>query len=394
MFYGQVLEERSKDVAADAYLRAFLGQTAIRTSGQGEAAMYPYRIHALRRVVALKPDVFPDLVRFAASEKCPVALRRAVLGVYAAEHDRIGKEHIDKIPATMPRDGLSPLSSWYVDGMLKGFDVVRTGKELPVIKSAEEDAIRGYAAVLLSYDRPELTKIAVAALKYKNIEPKLPDASVAVDSAGSEITPFHFMTRDTLLATAKRFKGGENSERVVDEYGKWTVKVWPAPDVTNVPKNAEEARKGFVAEHRLTETRPDRDVTGEVLRAFQADPSRETALRIVTDWPLYEPDVVARALKVLVADKEALDRVGNFVSSVATGSPSSGRAFDRAPNSCVLIQQRAEVLDAVFADLRAFEGGINDRNQRRSLELRVVQPLMKFLDEGPRTIAKCREAAK
>ena len=394
VFYGQMLEELSKDVAADAYLRAFVGQTAIRTSGQGEAAMYPYRIHALRRVVSLKPGAFPELLQFATSEKCPVALRRAVLCVYAADHGRIGEGHIDKVPAAMPRDGLSALSSWYVDGMLKGFDVVRTGKESSTIKSAEEEAVRGYVDVLLSYYRPELTKVAVAALKYKNIESKLATPAVAVDTADSEITPFHFMTRDTLLASAKRVKANENSERVADQYAKWAAKVWPAPDVTDVPNNAEEARKGFVAEHLAVETRPDRDSPGEALRAFQGEPKPENAARITRDWPWYEPDVLARAVKVLASEKDAVDKLGSFVSSVATGNPSVARGFDRPPNAALLVSQRAEVLEAVFADLQALEAGVSDPAKRRSLRQRVTQPILQFLDAGPRTVAKCREVAQ
>jgi hypothetical protein len=60
----------------------------------------------------------------------------------------------------------------------------------------------------------------LTALQYKRIRPEPPRADVALDSAGSEITPFHFMNREALFAVLKRLKAETGPEQVADKYAK------------------------------------------------------------------------------------------------------------------------------------------------------------------------------
>ena len=134
MIYAEALEQRSKVDAIEAYRNAFAGQTRIRYSLDGEPAMFRYQVYALRRLLLLKPEVFPELLQYAVSEECPGALRRAMLCLYAADHDQIGQDFVTEIPTKVPRDRFD--QSMYVEGMLDGFETVRTAKQSVNIKSA------------------------------------------------------------------------------------------------------------------------------------------------------------------------------------------------------------------------------------------------------------------
>ena len=395
LLYTAALEKRSKDAAVEAYKRAIFGQSAIRTSLQGDAAMYPYRIHALRRLLSISPDSFPELVEYAATDKCPGTIRLALLCVYAADHRRIGDRHVAVIPSAMPRTPYSAVMQEYLDGMLRAFEVIRTGKPATTIRSAGEDGTRGYAAVLLNYDdRPDLQRTAIATLAYKGLAKTKLRIDVVIDSEGSDLTPLHLMDRDRLMALLKQLNPNDDAEVTAAEFAKWEAATWPAPDDYGILKDGEQVRMGYVTEHGLqgAPRRPSR--LEERTVAFRDKPTVEAASALLSDWPLFPPDVLRVALKAVSNEKDAIDRVGSFVSSVALGSPSIERRFEHAPNSCVLLEQRADVLDAIFPDLQKYESGLTDAEQRRRFSLQVATPLLTFLKNGSAELQKIREASK
>lgn len=395
LLYTAALEQRSKAAAVAAYKRAVFGQSAVRTSLQGDAAMYPYRIHALRRLLSISPDSFPELVEYAATDKCPGTIRLALLCVYAADHDRIGARHVAVIPTALPKTPYSAVMQNYLEGMLKAFEVIRTGKPATTIRSAGDDGARGYAAVLLNYDdRPDLQRTAVATLAYKGLAKTKLRIDVVVDSEGSDLTPLHFMDRDRLMSLLKQLNPNDDAEVAAAEFAKWGATTWPAPDDYGILKDGEQARKSYVTEHRLqgAPRRPSR--LEERIVAFREQSTVEAASALLSDWPLYPPDVLREALKVVSTEKNAIDRVGSFVSSVAHGSPSIERKFEQAPNSCVLLEQRADVLDAIFLDLQKDESGVTDAELRKRFTLQTATPLLKFLENGSAELRKVREASK
>ena len=383
MMYAEALEHRSKADAAEAYRQAFLGQTSIRTSLEGDPAMYPFRVHALRRLLFLKPDVLPELIQYSTTDKCPGALRAALLCVYAAEHDRIGPQFVDRIPNTVPLDRFNP--SMYVDGMLKAFEMIRTGKESPAIKSGTPEMVHGYVAVLISYDQPELTKAALAALKYRSLRLETPRVNVGFGTSYSwEITPFHFMDRNSLIAAFKRMQPGADPVSVADGIANWAAKIWPEQHERALPKNVEQIRKLFVTQHRLLEFPSKQNSTVDFLKRFEADATVEDAGEIVSHWQLYEPHIVRKAAQVLMSDSDAINKVARLVSSMTKGTPSSGFG-------CALLQQQAELIEVLFADLQAFEVKVTDLAQRQRVQSHVVQPIMRFLDEGHNALAKAAQ---
>jgi len=393
ILYASALEERSKSDAINSFRLIFLGQTALHKSLAGEGDMYPYRIYSLRRLMKINPDWFLDLIKYASTENCPATLRRAILCEYAAGHDRIGNTYIEKIPTTMP----VKMKSRYVDGMLMAFDVVRTGKESNLIKSADVDTIHGYAYTLFCYDNPDLTKFAQSALKYKSIRQEPPVADVQImmfdHTSAKGISPFHLMNEDQLTKALKRLNPDLNPKTIAEGYETWAEKVWPHENIETAPLTIEEVRNRYIKKHRLLEFKSDEKANAGLAKGGDANLSIESARRIVFNWRSYEPEHIRRSLKLLMSDKDGFDGVLRLVESISKGGDTNAK-FGRESNPSIFLQYQAAVLEAIYPDLQSLEIETTDLQKQQRFKLKVVPSITKFIEEGTRTLAKIQEASR
>ncbi len=175
-----------------------------------------------------------------------------------------------------------------------------------------------------------------------------------------------------------------NAELVADEYKAWSAKVWPKNQELALPKTIEEARTRFVNRHRLLSSR-EHSVTINAIKDVKDILTVEDARQIASEWPLYEPAIIRRPLQVVMAENDAVGSVGRLVSTVTARTPQSVRSFvpsSRSSTAFVVLEQRAEVLESLFADLQRFEASTTSSKDRRNLQRLILQPIIKFLDEA------------